>query len=202
MNGAAVEIEGESPKPPSARRVAKRALALAAVVCRSFSDHQPENPLAHDLWMRLKQWVNGQGLLDELEDDERRLIFAPLGTLHEKRRIQATWRTEGLAILAWSLGLFDLPAHHVQVDPYAATACVGLLHDTARDFVESAALHPQEQLQACRELHYAIHCRLRQFRRERTPDDMRRWIDTAWLDVLGIRGVLDDSGDLLRQLTH
>jgi hypothetical protein len=61
---------------PDACRVAKRALVLAAVACRSFSDHEPTDPDAIDLWERLKAWVSCQDIDDEIEAAERELIWS------------------------------------------------------------------------------------------------------------------------------
>jgi hypothetical protein len=187
--------EGD-PILPDASRVARRALSLAAVVCRSLSDHDPTNPDAGDLWERLKGWVNSQELDNELEDHERVLIYSPLGSLSNSDRISATWRVEGLAVLAWSLGLFPFPLHDAQVDPYEVTDCVALLNPEAAEIVESAMLRSDKELHACRELYYAIHCRLRQFAREQVPNDIRHWIEDEWIETLRIDRVLDESGDL------
>lgn len=181
---------------PGAQRVARRALVLAAVACRSFSDHDPNNPEAIDLWERLKFWVDAQQLGEEIEPSEHALVFAPLGSLTSQARISGTWRVEGLAILSWALGLQPFPPHDSKVDPYVVTDNVALLNEEAADIVKSAHLRPTNELQACRELLYAVHCRLRQVMRERMPHDIRHWIESEWIKALGASAVLHQSGDL------
>jgi hypothetical protein len=39
----------DCPSPPDPQRVARRALVLSAIVCRSDSDYDPANPDAIDL---------------------------------------------------------------------------------------------------------------------------------------------------------
>lgn len=138
--------------PPNAQRVARRAMVLSAVVCRSCSDHDPDDPDAQDLWQRLKDWIESLDVDTEIESHERQLIHAPLGSLSEKDRIAGTWRVEGLAILAWSLGLLSFPPHDEKVDAYEVTDATAILNPEAAEIVESANLRPHSELSACREL--------------------------------------------------
>lgn len=186
----------EKRMPPDAERVARRAMVLSAVVCRSNSDHDPANPDAIDLWERLKRWVERLGLDGEMEPAERDMLYAPLGSLDEKRRIRATWDVEGLAILAWALGRFPFPAHDEQVDAYELTDSLALLSDDAFDILQSPELRSADELDACRELLYAIHCRLREFLREGAARGISHWIEPDWLRLVGIESPLGPQQDL------
>jgi hypothetical protein len=125
-------------------------MALSAVVCRSFSDHDPANPDAQNLWQRLQEWVHDQDLDCELESREQTMVHAPLGSLKKADCIRATWRVEGLAILAWSLRLFPLPAHDSQINPYEVTDSLAFLNRQAADIVLSAAMRSDQEINACR----------------------------------------------------
>ena len=182
--------------PPDVLRIARRSLVLSAVICRSSSDHDPDNPDAQDLWNRLQEWVGSQDIDGEMESGERDLVNAQLGTLDEKDIIAATWRSEGLALLAWSLNRFSFPQFDQQVDAYEVTDSLEFLSEDAFELVSSSHLWPVTELSACREFYYALHCRLREFARLRTPRDIGRWIEAEWLDPLGIPTVLGSTGNL------
>jgi len=181
---------------PNAQRVARRAMVLAAVARRSFSDHDPENADVQDVWQHLKDWIQSLDVDSEIESYETQILCNPFGSLSDEERLAGTWGIEGLAILAWSLGLLPFPAHDQQVDPYEVTDAVELLNPEAADIIKSADLRPCNELTACRELLYAIHCRLRQFNREASSHNIEHWIESEWLQTLGIESVLASNGDL------
>jgi hypothetical protein len=184
-------------EPPNARRVAKRAMILAAIVCRANAEPFPDNPNFIDLHERLVAWFDDLDVGDEMESAERDLIHAPLGTLDKKAAIEGTWRVEGLAILVWALGLIDDHlVHDEQVDPYLVTDTLYILHEDARELLEEATLRSGEELSTCRELHYAMHCRLHDYQCHRKAQDFSEWVEAEWLKSLGQSRVFGPSGDL------
>lgn len=106
---------------PDAQRVARRAVILSAIVCRSNSDHDPTNPDVIALWIRLKTWIESLDVASEIEPAEREMIYAPLASLDKRKRIRASWNAEGLGILAWALGRFPFPSYGEKVDAYELT---------------------------------------------------------------------------------
>ena len=178
--------------PPDARRVARRAMVLSAIVCRCNSDH----PDAIDLWKRLKKWVEQLFLEDEMESTEKTIFYAPLGTLDDRQRIRGTWNAEGLGILAWALKLFLFPRVGAKVDPYELTDSFCFLNDEAADVISSAQLRSRAELDSCRELMYAIHCRLREYLRTHTSKSIAHWIEPSWLSTLGLDSPLGPHHDL------
>jgi hypothetical protein len=182
--------------PPDAQRVARRALILSAIVCRSNSDHDPTNPDAIALWDRLKTWIELLDVASEIETAEKEMLFAPLGSLDKRKGIRATWHAEGLAILAWALGRFPFPKYGQKVDPYELTDSLMFLAEEAAEIISSAELRPRVELKACRELLYAIHCRLREFQRSKEGRSIAHWIEPTWLETLGIESPLGPTGDL------
>src|SRR5262249_23188438 len=128
---------------------------------------------------------------------ELNIINTPLGGLDSKQVIYATWAVEGLSVLAWALGCLGLPRHDEKVDPYAVPESVGFLNQDAAEFIETAKLRSVAELEAYRELLYAIHSRLRDFIRHKQPNEFETWIDERWLDLLKIdRASLIVDGDL------
>lgn len=137
-----VEDEDLFVEPPGAEAVARRAAILAAVVARglieadeSLSDGAAA--IADDL-----AYFDELGLAADAEPDEEALVRAPYGTLADQAVIDATWRAEGVAVLAWALGRLDeLPPIDETVDlallaervelPWASAADAMLLRSPA-----------------------------------------------------------------------
>ena len=105
--------------PPSANRVARRALALAAVACRSGIETDAGNPEAEKFREEIVEWLERVGLNDEIEPNEMALLITPLGELTERQTIDASWRGEGLAVppalCAGRRGLPHDPSQHPRV---------------------------------------------------------------------------------------
>src|SRR5205823_2910831 len=109
---------------------------------------------------RLLDWLTSMDLWADVEQREESIIRGPLGSLDEKEAFQATWYAEGLAVLAWALNRTDFPKHDVKVDPYIVGESLSFLSEDAMSMIGTATLRSREDLSACRELLYAMHCRL------------------------------------------
>jgi hypothetical protein len=174
-------------RPHDAVRVARRSLVLSAAACRGSIDHGAGDPDAESLRERMLEWLGALDLWNEVEPGEQGILHAALGTLDQKAVIRYSWCVEGLAVLAWALGRFDLPAHDEQVDPYAVTDAVWFLSEDARDIVTEATLRSHPELEAYRELMYAIHCRLRVSTHDTEPKNFKKWTERSWLDALQLK---------------
>lgn len=172
--------------PQSAIRVARRSLVLSAVICRASIDNNASHPDAESLHNRVLDWLTQLNLWDEVEPDEEQMLRAPRGTLDAKEVIQSTWYVEGLAILTWALNHFEFPKHDEQVDAYEVTDSLWFLDESAADIIANAELRSPVELEACHELLYAVHCRLRDFARYGKPKDFTQWIEKTWLDALNL----------------
>jgi hypothetical protein len=166
--------------------VAQRALIQCAVVCRGNIDQFPDEPVVVETNDRIRNWLERLGLIPIMEPLEATTLNAPLGTLDRPATIAATWSAEGLAMLAWALNRFNLPWLDEKVDPFELTDSLSFLHDEAGSLLEGGELRPFDELQACRELLYAVHCRVRQAQRRRERTDFTSWIDPTWLELLCI----------------
>jgi hypothetical protein len=95
------EDEGDEVTLPGPQRVAQRALVLAAVSCRAWLERDRANPGAEDFHQRLRRWLEAAALAPEFKPAEWELVHTPLGLLESRREVNASWRAEGLGVLAW-----------------------------------------------------------------------------------------------------
>jgi hypothetical protein len=165
-----LEAGPDGPNPPSADRVARRAVALMgvtgrAVVERDFRSGEMSAEEAADVLTRLRNWIGRLGVEDELEPAEQQLLQAEPGKLTDRQMFDAGWRIEGLAVLAWALGRAPLPRYDELVNIDDVWGSVGFLRpDAAETLLKGATLRPVEELQAYRKQMLGLHWRLRDFR--------------------------------------
>jgi hypothetical protein len=189
-----VDSEDFAPKPPSPVDVARRALALATVTCRGLLELQPAESQPGALWSHIASWWDGLGLAGELEPHEAELLRAAFGTAPHQRRVDASWRSEALAVLSWALGRSALPPHDEQVDPAALLGALGV--NQARTVLEGPELRPRAELEAYAASAFTVHWRLREFSLRAEPLDFRKFCETAWFGPLSLEGVTLVDGDL------
>lgn len=128
------------PAAPGAPRVARRALALCALACRSQLEPHAGDADARAIHESVVAWLSAAGVTTELEDAERRIVEAPLGQLSRDDATVAGWRGEGAATLAWGLGRWPLPAIDVAVDAADVAMRLDWLGDDPLALVEGARL--------------------------------------------------------------
>ena len=182
-------------EPPSPERVARRALALAAVGSRALIE-------SDWFWRRSSQhrkllvWVEDVGIGDELEPDEWSVLQRVPGRLNPQNHINAMWRLEGLAVLAWALGRFELPPQDQLVIPKKLLRSVGYGDaDEARALLASPQLRSADELARMSTILLAIHWRLRDFSLRPQKMDFRKFAKDGWMgpfDISPIALVEDD----------
>jgi len=170
--------------PPTAVQVAQRSLVLSALVCRGHIELDAGNPEAQSVAKRIANWLTQLNLHGVIEPIEATIINCQLGQVGKQSAINATWEAEGLAVIAWALRRGDFPLHDEKVDPYAVTDSLDFLSEEAADLIRLPELRTASELHACRELLYAIHCRLRGYIREESRKDFTTWIEAEWLVTL------------------
>jgi hypothetical protein len=181
--------------PPEAARVLRRAWALASIAERGFIE-AAARPDAEGALFRLRAWVDLSGTRTELEPEERALVDAPLGSLHRQQVADATWRSEGVAVLAWSLGLAELPSHDEQADTEALAAVLGfgpLAPDAA---TPAPSLRNADELERAERRLLAIHWRLRELQVSPGPVDFVRFSQDAWFGAFDLFGIAVAERDL------
>jgi hypothetical protein len=200
------EVDDDEPDPPTAERVARRALALAAVTARAVLEEDAHAPDAAERHRELLEWVREIGIEDELEGPspwrperphERSILASPPGAMDEQARVDSMWRGEGLAVLAWALGVFDLPGHDEPVDTLALRDALGHLEAwKARALLENPVLRPREEIGALRDRLFALHWRLRSQTLRPERMDFAEFARTCWFGPLDIGGLPLADGDL------
>lgn len=185
--------------PPDADRVARRAAILAAVTSRGFieTDDSLDDPAAilhEDL-----AFVTDLRLAADMEPDEEELVAAPHGSLSHQDRVDAIWRTEGLGVLAWALGLVDrLPRIDETFSPPELGSALGLPwtngHDVA--FLESPQLRAAAEFQRLDDVLRTAHWRVREFQLRPDPVDFTKMAADAWWGPLDLGDLELVDGDL------
>ncbi len=151
-------------RPPTPARVARRALVLSAIVWRASLEQEKARRRAARLQQHLLAWLERHELEGELEEQEHDLLIAPLGSLTRQQAIDASWRSEGLAVLGWALDASELPPHDEQADPQAVAVALGFLEDDEPPrALEAPRLRAPDELEAMGRRLQALHWRLREF---------------------------------------
>jgi Domain of unknown function (DUF4272) len=185
--------------PPTPVMVARKALILSAVVCRSHLESYKDEEYRRQTAEFIHEWFDELDLWPHLEPDEERIIRAGFGQMHPHDRARGTWYVEGLAILAWALNRGAFPPHDQKVDPIAVTDGLGFLDPDAGKLLNAPSLRDREDLMAAREWFYGVHCTLRIFLRGDGASREAEWI-TSYTDRIGLaqNEILEDGWLLFR----
>jgi hypothetical protein len=212
-----VEEDHDGADAPTPARVARRALALTAVTARAILEQNrttikpgaPRNPV---IWIKrlfstreserqeLVTWVRGIGIDDELDPDEWEVLQRPISRLEPCQQIDSTWRLEGLVVLAWALGRYEIPQHDelVKCDPLWQS--LGLLdREAAKALLAHPTVRPRQDIATLRNRQFALHWRLRNYHLHPELIDFAEFARTAWFGPLDIASVPLVGGDLAIQ---
>jgi hypothetical protein len=158
------------PRLAEPARVAARALVLASLVARGqLERHIDRNQSASDTH-KLEEdrrdivwWFEYLSLADEIEDGEDRVLRTPVGRLQQSETIDAVWRGEELAFLAWSLGRADLPRYDEFCDSFDIAKRLGFVRARSETVLAAPALRPRSELIHWSHVHLTVNWRLKQF---------------------------------------
>jgi hypothetical protein len=178
------------PEPPWARQVAARALVLAAVAARGDLERQHDQTA----WHLPLAWLKGVGGAAALEAQERAFLKSAAGRPEDKIVAAASWRREGLAVLAWALKQFELPAYDAPVvPPDAAHLSVGFQDpQIARALLAGGELRPLAEVDQLATHLTVVSWRLQQFAMTPGPMDLVAFLrgfssfKDTWLEGLRI----------------
>lgn len=155
----------EELRAPDANRIAARAIVLAAVAWRGLIENEKtadENG-AEDIRHRILTWLHAIGVSTELEAAEANLLATPVGRLDRKATINATWRSEGLVVLAWALHRATLPPLHSICEPVEAANALGFLQDREATPLSAPKVRESPEVESWADTYLTLHWRLRQF---------------------------------------
>lgn len=185
------------PPPPSADKVARRAIVLSVVSCRGFVEGDRGNPKAGaDLAKRSYEWLRAIALDEEASDWERQVLTSPFGSLADRDRINASWLSEAVTVLAWSLGRIEMPGFNEQCDPANAANSLGFLQPTASTVLTRPQLRPSEDLKEYNEFIYNLHWRVRDFSLNKRSYDFESLARKAWGEPILRHGLVIEERDL------
>ncbi|MBC7174215.1 MAG: DUF4272 domain-containing protein, partial [Polyangiaceae bacterium] len=134
-------------------------------------------------------------------------LVAPIGSLDRQEMINATWRLEGMSVLAWALGVADLPAHDRPVEGLRMCISLGLLSREKPMLLELPQRRTPEEVAEMEGRLLGIHWRMVDYRSQPARLDFRAVAANNWSggwDVsevplvdgdLAIRGVRVDLAD-------
>lgn len=203
--------EEDTAVAPTAERVARRALALTAVAARALLEQKgtvlrepkttswnPLNWFSNPEKQRrdLLRWLTILGIEEEIEPEEWEVLQKPIGLLDSRQHIDSTWRLEGLVVLAWGLGRFEVPAHDELVSPWPLLSSMHVLDaPAAKSLLVHAQLRPRSEIETLRARLFALHWRLLDFRLRPEAmnfSDFARTASFGPLDITGLSMVEQD----------
>ncbi|HEX7375600.1 MAG TPA: DUF4272 domain-containing protein [Pirellulales bacterium] len=176
------------PAPPPPERVARRALALAAVTSRALLEQDdPNESWVADYHRDTLAWIDEIGIADELEPDEWKVLQRPAGTLDERAQINATWRLEGLVVLAWALRRFDMPPYDELVNPQELIRSLGFPDAAeARELLQAPTLRASDEVEVMRKQLLGLHWRVRNFGLRPRAMDFLAFSKNCWFGQFDI----------------
>ena len=114
-----------------------------------------------------------------------------------RRERTRRWRPQGLAVLAWDLGRFELPGYDEVVLPGPAQESVGFGRaEIAREILDAASMRPLSEIDSYATQATLVAWRIKTFRLAPLPWDMAGYLrsqasfNDSWLD--GLRMVKGD----------
>ncbi|MBS2027995.1 MAG: DUF4272 domain-containing protein [Deltaproteobacteria bacterium] len=181
---------------PSPGRIAARALTLCAVIARAYLEEAAHDPHTEQLRKQMLAWLQQLDLMDELTQAERKLMERPVGRLSQREQADASWLCEGLSVLAWALGRFELPLPDSEIDPRRVVESLGFLTDGAQALLTLPLLRPEEELATAEARLVLVRERLVAFSQTREPVSLELLAKGAELGPLVLSGVPLADGDL------
>ncbi len=189
-------FESGDHEPPTARRVAERMYTMLAVAYRGVLDINQERPERQVRLTQLGDWFWTLEVGHELEEYERYILDQPLGDISREHAQQLSQQFESVLVLAWSLGLVDLPAHDHFVQAKKLADVLGMLREDTRFVIDSAELRSELDLRAAADRLMAVHWRLREYELTPRPVDFEGMCRDAWFGPIDLGSLPTIEGDL------
>ena len=207
-----LDSEDAAATAPTPGRVARRALALTAVGARALLEQKGvvlrrPTPGAWNprIWLSpqekqrrdLLEWIDLVDIGEGLEPEEWEVLQRPIGRLEQQQQVNSTWRLEGLVILSWAIGRFQVPPHDELANPHKLLASLNIFDaPAAKALLIQPVVRPRSELSALRTQLLALHWRLRNFRIRPKAIDFGEFARNAWFGPFDIAGLPCIDNDL------
>ena len=209
VSSADESVSDELPEfvPPTAERVARRALVLAMVSARGLLEiDAPEMDNPDRNRRGIVDWIESLDLGAEAEPEEWELLQRRVGKLDRQAAIDAAWRSEGLSVLAWGLELYPLPADDELVNGPELWEAVGVRNiDRARQVLETPVLRSPAELSEMQTHLLMFHWRMTEHRLRPQAMDFVAFSQNCWIgrfDIGRFRIVKNDLALAIDQFTR
>lgn len=130
----------------SAQCVYRHALFVSYLAYRGAVDGE-KNPKAAELAAKIpnlfkQNWIRGLSI----EAVEQRFVDTPFGSLSVGQRTEASWLVEGMVVLAWAVGMADLPPFYSKVNGAKVSAALGIFRPDPDERIRKAALRDENEI--------------------------------------------------------
>jgi hypothetical protein len=113
---------------------------------RAIAEAEAES--AGETYAQSRAWLTAHGLDAELEPRERAFLDHRLGAASDEDVAYGSWRAEGLAVLAWALGVAEVPGPDQQADPMELWTALDFLSDGRPSILDYPALRSPAEIAA------------------------------------------------------
>jgi hypothetical protein len=182
--------------PPQPPRVAARAITLTTLAYRGILEPHAADPDAVAFWNQLRGWYYSLGIEAEAEPEEAAVLNAALGRLQPQQAINASWRTEGAAVLAWALQCYELPAHDANANIDDICTGLGFMRPAEETALSTAQLRPAAAIEQYGSVALTIHWRLREYSLRPQALNFVEFVRGAQWGPLSLEGVVVSDHDL------
>lgn len=176
--------------PPKVERLVRRLHVIAALVERGFLE-EPGVPNAESTQRSNIESLRATEALSEAELEEEALLEAPIGQLKDKEKWALPWLSEGGMVIAWSLGLAELPAYDQQVNVHE-------LYKIAKGLADGSLKPERRPTSDIEQLAFqmlGIHWRIREFVLDGKTLDFPAYATKAWCGPmdLGLARIVEND---------
>jgi hypothetical protein len=142
-----------------------------------------------ELRKQMLKWIEETGVSNEVEPEEWKALQRPVGSLDSQAAINAVWRLEGLGVVLWALGRYELPPYDQLVTPRDLFEAAHLGDaGAARDLVCAAKLRSPEELATFQKHALMVHWRLRDYSLRPTAMDFVAFSKKSWIGEFDLSG--------------
>jgi len=182
--------------PPDVDRVVRRAFVLAALSARALTEKDEPDDL-EGFRAELNEWLSAVGGDVGLEPDEAAFLANP-GVPDDQALVDAVWRVEGLAVLAWALELSDMPRYDELCTPRTLWEALCLFQpEPAQELASRARLRPRAELEAMQRSLLTFHWRIVHYRVQANAIDFQAVVQQGgWFERFDLHSLDLVDGDL------